>query len=93
MAAGAWRTDRRACGGERRLAGGDAGGRADPRHWVLLTGFDETRPGGHRCYEPSSGRVVGVAVAAIRTARLNNVGFPRPFAFVLPTARELSRAR
>ena len=66
-----------------------------PRHWVLLTAFDATGPHGEefRCYEPSSGRVVGVAVAAIRTAALSNVGFPRPFAFVLPTARELNRGR
>ena len=66
-----------------------------PRHWVLLTGFDAAGPDGgeFRCYEPSSGRVLAVAAAAIRLARLSNVGFPRPFAFVLPAARELNRGR
>jgi hypothetical protein len=37
-----------------------------------------------QCYEPSSGMVVPVDIAAIREARLTGLGFPRPFAFVLP---------
>ena len=53
-----------------------------PRHWVLLI---EVRDSALRCYEPSSGRLVEVDVAAIRAAALTGLGFPRPFAFVLPT--------
>lgn len=56
-------------------------GAAIPRHWVLLT---ELNAATFRCYEPSSGRLVPVAVGDIRAARLKNLGFPRPFAFVLP---------
>lgn len=52
-----------------------------PRHWVLLT---ELRDSSVRCYEPGSGRLVEVPVAEIRASRLRGVGFPRPFAFVLP---------
>jgi hypothetical protein len=37
-----------------------------------------------RCYEPSSGEVRSVDVAAVRGARLRGLGFPRAFAFVLP---------
>ncbi len=60
-----------------------------PRHWVLLTdflrpGLGSTRDSALRCYEPSSGRTVTVDVADIRAARLKDLGFPRPFAFVLP---------
>ncbi|CAN5424865.1 hypothetical protein BH09ACT7_BH09ACT7_41430 [soil metagenome] len=58
-------------------------GRFIPRHWVLLVGVAGTR--GFRCYEPSSGEVRPVSADAIRTARLTGVGFPRPFAFVLPS--------
>ena len=56
-------------------------GAAIPRHWVLLT---ELRGPEFRCYEPSSGRLVGVKPEDIRTGRLTGLGFPRPFAFVLP---------
>ena len=52
-----------------------------PRHWVLLTEITESR---FRCYEPSSGRLVEVECDAIRSGRLRGLGFPRPFAFVLP---------
>lgn len=52
-----------------------------PRHWVLLT---ERRDGRLRCYEPSSGRLVDVDAADVRAGRLRGLGFPRPFAFVLP---------
>ncbi len=56
-------------------------GAAIPRHWVLLT---ELHGPEFRCYEPSSGRLVGVRTEDIRAARLTGLGFPRPFAFVLP---------
>ena len=56
-------------------------GSAIPRHWVLLTEMDGPRL---RCYEPSSGQLVWASVDGIRGARLRNLGFPRPFAFVLP---------
>ena len=56
-------------------------GSALPRHWVLLTEFDGQAL---RCYEPGNGRLVTVPLAAIREARLSEMGFPRPFAFVLP---------
>lgn len=52
-----------------------------PRHWVLLTGTEEAVLS---CYEPSSGRTVAVPVESIREGRLDGLGFPRPFAFVLP---------
>ena len=57
-------------------------GAAIPRHWVLLTevlGADSLR-----CYEPSSGRLLTLAHNDIRAGTLTGVGFPRPFAFVLP---------
>lgn len=56
-------------------------GAAIPRHWVLLTELSGPQV---RCYEPSSGRLETVPVDDIRAARLRNLGFPRPFAFVLP---------
>lgn len=56
-------------------------GSAIPRHWVLLT---ERNGAVVRCYEPSSGRLVAVPVKDIHAARLSGLGFPRPFAFVLP---------
>ncbi len=52
-----------------------------PRHWVLLT---ELRGRQFRCYEPGSGGLVGVRADAIRAGRLKGLGYPRPFAFVLP---------
>jgi hypothetical protein len=54
-----------------------------PRHWVLLTEFDGAAL---RCYEPSSGRLLPTPVHAIRQACLQGLGFPRPFAFVLPAS-------
>jgi hypothetical protein len=56
-------------------------GRFIPRHWVLIVDAagDELQ-----CYEPSSGEVRPVAVAAVRRSRLTGLGYPRPFAFVLP---------
>ncbi|MDT5130308.1 MAG: hypothetical protein QOH54_5952 [Mycobacterium sp.] len=56
-------------------------GRLIPRHWVLIV---ETTGDALRCYEPSSGEVRSVDVAAVRGARLRGLGFPRAFAFVLP---------
>jgi hypothetical protein len=52
-----------------------------PRHWVLLT---QVKGSTLRCYEPSSGRLVGVEAGDIRSGVLKGIGFPRPFAFVLP---------
>jgi hypothetical protein len=56
-------------------------GSAIPRHWVLLTALDGATA---RCYEPSSGRLVAIDIDDIRSARLEGLGFPRAFAFVLP---------
>lgn len=56
-------------------------GRIVPRHWVLIVDVvDDVL----QCYEPSSGDVRGVKVDAVRRARLTGMGYPRPFAFVLP---------
>jgi hypothetical protein len=60
-------------------------GRMIPRHWVLIV---EVKGDVLRCYEPSSGEVRSVEVAAVRGARLRGLGFPRAFAFVLPNRRE-----
>lgn len=56
-------------------------GAAIPRHWVLLT---ELRGPEFRCYEPSSGRLVAVTPEDIGAGTLTGLGFPKPFAFVLP---------
>jgi hypothetical protein len=58
-------------------------GRFVPRHWVLIVDADWLQ---WRCYEPSSGQVRPVAVDAVRRSRLSGLGYPRPFAFVLPRA-------
>jgi hypothetical protein len=58
------------------------GERGIPRHWVLIVGAGQDVL---ECYEPSSGKVLPVDVAAVRGARLTGLGFPRPFAFVLPS--------
>ena len=83
-----WRTARRADPLDDVIAALDAGrpvamliGAAIPRHWVLLT---EHRDARLRCYEPSSGRLMQIDAGDIRAARLGGLGFPRPFAFVLP---------
>jgi hypothetical protein len=57
------------------------GGRGIPRHWVLIVAAADDVL---QCYEPSSGLVVGVGISALRGARLTGLGFPRPFALVLP---------
>jgi hypothetical protein len=56
-------------------------GRFIPRHWVLVVDAVGDRL---TCYEPSSGEVRPAAVAAVREARLTGLGYPRPFAFVVP---------
>lgn len=56
-------------------------GSAIPRHWVLLTEVDGETV---RCYEPGAGRLVAVTRSDVRNSRLTPLGFPRPFAFVLP---------
>ena len=56
-------------------------GAAIPRHWVLFTESDGSV---FRCYEPSAGHVHAVAAEAVREGRLDALGFPRAFAFVLP---------
>jgi hypothetical protein len=58
-------------------------GRVIPRHWVLIIDASADLL---QCYEPSSGEVRAVAVAAVRRAQLRGLGFPRPFAFVLPSS-------
>ncbi len=56
-------------------------GRFLPRHWILVVGAGEGRL---HCYEPSSGQVCEVAIDAVRRGGLTGLGFPTPFAFVLP---------
>lgn len=56
-------------------------GASVPRHWVLIVEAGEFR---WQCYEPSSGEVRSVGVGAVRRSRLTALGYPRPFAFVLP---------
>lgn len=51
-----------------------------PRHWVLVVASE----GRVRCYEPSSGRLLALDPADVRAGRLAGVGYPRPFAFVVP---------
>jgi hypothetical protein len=58
-------------------------GRFIPRHWVLIVEASALQ---WQCYEPSSGEVRSVEVAAVRRSRLSGLGYPRPFAFVLPRA-------
>ena len=58
-------------------------GRFIPRHWVLIV---EAAGLQWQCYEPSSGQVRPVKVDAVRRSRLTGLGYPRPFAFVLPRA-------
>jgi hypothetical protein len=56
-------------------------GRFIPRHWVLIV---DTHWLQWQCYEPSSGEVRSVDEDAVRRSRLSGLGYPRPFAFVLP---------
>ena len=59
-----------------------------PRHWVLITRIEGDAL---RCYEPSSGQLVTVPVEAVRTGRLEGLGFPRAFSFVLPDGKAAVR--
>ena len=59
-------------------------GNVIPRHWVLMVGLAGA---GFRCYEPSSGELRPCSADAIRERRLVGLGYPRPFAFVLPSVR------
>ena len=62
-------------------------GNVIPRHWVLVVG---AAGGALSCYEPSSGDVRPVELAAVRRSGLTGLGYPRPFGFVLP--REATRS-
>jgi hypothetical protein len=58
-------------------------GRWEPRHWVLVVdGTPETL----RCYEPSGGEVVDIAVDDVAEGRADPLGFPYPHAVVLPVS-------
>ncbi len=59
-------------------------GTAVPRHWVLIVDWRGDRLD---CYEPSSGEVRTVPAAAVSVGRVDVLGFPRVFAFVLPRLR------
>ena len=64
-------------------------GRFIPRHWVLIVGATaETL----QCYEPSSGEVRPADMDAVRRSRLTGMGYPRPFAFVLPSPSAATRS-
>lgn len=56
-------------------------GAAIPRHWVLLTEIDGDDI---RCYEPSAGNLLSVPMASVPAGRLEELGYPRVFAFVVP---------
>ena len=62
-------------------------GRFIPRHWVLIV---DASAGQLQCYEPSSGEVRTVGVDQVRRAQLTGLGYPRPFAFVLPSSETRS---
>ena len=64
-------------------------GRFIPRHWVLIVGVTGTTL---QCYEPSSGEVRQVGVDAVQRSRLTGLGYPRPFAFVLPSSKAATRS-
>ena len=57
-------------------------GRFVPRHWVLVA---DAAGQELECYEPSSGEVRQVDMEGVRRSRLTRLGYPRTFAFVLPT--------
>jgi len=56
-------------------------GRVVPRHWVLIV---EAAGDTVECYEPSSGAMRRVAIADVRRGRLSGLGYPLPFAFIVP---------
>jgi hypothetical protein len=53
-----------------------------PRHWVLIVGHSD---GVLECFNPARGSVASIPVADVRARRLEDLGFPRAFALVLPT--------
>lgn len=57
-------------------------GGALPRHWVLIVAV---RGSELQCYEPSSGEVRRVDLAAVRRARITGLGYRRTWAFVVPS--------
>lgn len=61
-----------------------------PRHWVLIVDAEGDRL---RVYEPSSGEVRVSSVRAVRAGRLTGLGYPRPFAFVLPRSGSSAATR
>jgi hypothetical protein len=65
-------------------------GRYIPRHWVLIV---DAAGRELQCYEPSSGEVRPVDVDAVRRSRLTGLGYPRPFAFVVPRTATRSATR
>jgi hypothetical protein len=65
-------------------------GRFIPRHWVLMVAAAEHEL---ECYEPSSGQVRPVTVDVMRRSRLTGLGYPRPFAFVVPRSAASPPAR
>ena len=56
-------------------------GGAIPRNCVLIV---DVAGDALTCYEPSSGELRTMDIAAARESRLTGLGFPRPFAFVVP---------
>jgi hypothetical protein len=56
-------------------------GNSIPRHWVLIVGHAD---GELRCFNPARGAEATVSVDDVRTRHLEPLGFPRPFALVLP---------
>jgi hypothetical protein len=64
-------------------------GRIIPRHWVLIVGVSGDTLS---CYEPSSGELRPASLDAVRRSRLTGVGYPRPFAFVLPSSKAATRS-
>ncbi len=64
-------------------------GNVIPRHWVLIVGVSRQTL---KCYEPSSGEIRAVDVAAVRNSRLTGLGYPRAFAFVLPSRKAATRS-
>ncbi len=61
-----------------------------PRHWVLIVDW---RADCLDCYEASSGEVRPVFAAAVSRGRVDVLGFPRVFAFVLPRLRRSAHPR
>lgn len=62
-------------------------GRFIPRHWVLFVPAEpgaDTQENQLRCYEPTSGTVRVVDGSAVQRGEVAGLGYPRPFAFVLP---------